>query len=88
MFSKASHPMDVKNSDCLEKSYSKKYGICDSYDKNKYSLFHQLVINMGKYWLKKRKVRKNKECHQAQVVFADFSLLGQIFPHINYKLMK
>ena len=52
-----------------------------------YDVFYQLVVNMEKYLSQKGKVREN-ECHKAQVIFADLSLLWQIFPHINHKLMK
>ena len=38
-------------------------------------LFHQLVVYMGKYLSKKG-------------IFADLSLLRQIFPHIYHKLIK
>ena len=37
---------------------------------------------------KKGKVGENNECRKARVIFADFSLLSQIFPHINHKLIK
>ena len=51
-------------------------------------LIHKLVVNMGKYLPKKGKVHENKECHKAQVIFADLSLLRQIFLHMNHKLIK
>ena len=38
---------------------------------------------MGKYLLEKGNVCENNEC-----IFADLSLLRQIFPHINNKLIK
>ena len=47
-----------------------------------------LVVNVGKYLPQKRKVRENNECHKALVIFADLSLLRQIFPHINPKRIK
>ena len=51
-------------------------------------LFHQVVVNMGKYLSQKGKVRENNECRKTRVIFADLSLLRQIFPRINHKLMK
>ena len=53
-----------------------------------YHLFYQLVVNMGKYLPKKGKVRENNECLTALIIFADLSLLRQIFRRINRKLMK
>ena len=55
---------------------------------NKYSLFHQLVVNIWTYLPQKGNVRENNECRRALVIFADFSLLRQIFPHNNFKLIK
>ena len=48
-------------------------------------LFYQFVVSMGKYLPQKRKVRENKGCRKALVIFADLSLLRQIFPPINLK---
>ena len=52
------------------------------------SLFHQLMVNMGKFLPIEGKVHENNECRKAQVIFADLFLLRQILPHINHKLMK
>ena len=43
---------------------------------------------MGKYLPKKGKVHKNNESGKAQVIVLDLSLLKQIFPHINHKLIE
>ena len=43
---------------------------------------------MGKYLPQKGKVRENNERRKALVIFADLSLLRQIIPHNNHKLMK
>ena len=40
------------------------------------SLFHQLVINIGKYLPKKGKVSENNGCRKARVIFADLSILS------------
>ena len=44
--------------------------------------------NMGKYLPKKGQVHENNECRKARVIFADISLLRELFPHINHKLIK
>ena len=43
---------------------------------------------MGKYLKKKGKVCENSGCLKAKVIFMDFSLFWQIFPHINHRLVK
>ena len=43
---------------------------------------------MGKYLPQKGKVCEKNECPMALVIFVDLSLFGQIFSHINHKLMK
>ena len=51
------------------------------------SLFYLLVVNEGNYFPEKGNVRENNE-YIALVIFADLSLLWQIFPQINHTLIK
>ena len=50
--------------------------------------FHLLVLNMGKYLPQYGKVCEDNKCLTALVILAVLSLLLQIFPYINHKLMK
>ena len=55
----------------------------------KYNLFYQLVVNIGKYLLKKRKSPRKISRDLRHSLFSRIlPFLRQIFPHINHKLMK
>ena len=43
---------------------------------------------MGQTFAEKGKVPEHNECRKTRVTFADLSLLRQIFPNINHKMMK
>ena len=53
-----------------------------------YKSYYQLMVIMGKYLPQKGKVCDKNSCLKALIIFSDLSLLRQIFPHINHKLMK
>ena len=48
----------------------------------KHNLFHQHMVDVGKYLPQKGKVGKNNSCLTALIIFADLPLfLANIFPY-------